>query len=189
MGSTTPLWVPLVVAIIGLLATIAGTIAGVLITQRRSDARNKVAWERERERERERWAREDAARTFELRREAYVEFHDVATQVWRVLFGLYVVRAASDLDQTGKYQAASFDVSKRIEFWDALEKVSVYGSGTIAEMAQEIGKLFREAEKNIDAALKLKRELEKLLKAIRADLGIPVGAIESPPATSGNRRE
>ena len=66
---TTPLWVPLVVAVIGLVATIVGTIVGVIITQRRSDRREKIAWERERERERERWAREDAARTFELRRE------------------------------------------------------------------------------------------------------------------------
>ena len=62
--TTTPLWVPLVVAIIGLVATIVGTIAGVLITQRRSDRRETVAWERDRQRERDRWAREDAARTF-----------------------------------------------------------------------------------------------------------------------------
>jgi hypothetical protein len=77
---TTPLWVPLVVAVIGLVATIVGTIVGVIITQRRSDRREKIAWERERERERERWAREDAARTFELRRERLDPGNDLNSQ-------------------------------------------------------------------------------------------------------------
>lgn len=71
--SQTPLWVPLVVAGLGLLGAVCGTIVGVLITQRRSDRREQVAWNRERERERERWAREDAMRTFEHR--AYERFY------------------------------------------------------------------------------------------------------------------
>ena len=72
--NTTPLWVPLVVAAIGLLGTFSGTIAGVLITQRRSDRREGLTWERERQRERDLWAREDALRTFEQRRDAYIGF-------------------------------------------------------------------------------------------------------------------
>jgi hypothetical protein len=43
---TTPLWVPLLVAGLGLLGTIIGTVSGVLITQRRSDRRELAAWER-----------------------------------------------------------------------------------------------------------------------------------------------
>ncbi len=73
---TTPLWVPLVVAVIGLVATIVGTIVGVIITQRRSDRREKIAWERER------WAREDAARTFELRRERLDPGNDLNSHYW-----------------------------------------------------------------------------------------------------------
>ena len=61
------LWVPLVVAAIGLLGTSVGTIAGVLVTQRRADRREGLARKREQQRERERWAREDALRTFEQR--------------------------------------------------------------------------------------------------------------------------
>jgi hypothetical protein len=57
VGGTIPLWVPLVVAILGLIGTVSGAIAGVVITQRRSDARDRAA----RKCERERWAREDAA--------------------------------------------------------------------------------------------------------------------------------
>lgn len=64
------------VAAIGLLGTIAGTIAGVIITQRRSDRREHVAWIRERDRQRELWAREDELRNFEHRRDAYVNFYD-----------------------------------------------------------------------------------------------------------------
>jgi hypothetical protein len=58
-------------AVLGLIGTAGGAIAGVVITQRRSDARDRAAWKRERER----WAREDAARTLDLRREAYIEFY------------------------------------------------------------------------------------------------------------------
>lgn len=74
--SQTPLWVPLVVAGLGLFGTVCGTIAGVLIAQRRSDCREQAAWERGREAELERWAREDALRTFEHRRTAYEQFYE-----------------------------------------------------------------------------------------------------------------
>ena len=84
--NTTPLWVPLVVAGIGLLGTIIGTIAGVLITQRRSDRRERESWVRERERERERWAREDALRTFEQRRDAYIDFYESLREMARTAY-------------------------------------------------------------------------------------------------------
>ena len=74
--SSTPLWVPLVVAGLAVL----GTLAGVLVTQRWSDRREASIWTRERQREQERWTREDMARTFEHRREAYVDFY-VAVKV------------------------------------------------------------------------------------------------------------
>jgi hypothetical protein len=74
--NTTPLWVPLVIAVLGVLGSVCGTIAGVVITQRRSDRREEERWARERERERASWAREDARRTFEERRDCYVEFEE-----------------------------------------------------------------------------------------------------------------
>jgi hypothetical protein len=55
----------IVVAIIGFVGTIVGTLGGVLITQWRSDARESSAWARESKHETDRWNREDAARTFE----------------------------------------------------------------------------------------------------------------------------
>jgi hypothetical protein len=83
--NTTPLWVPLVVAAIGLLGTV-GTIAGVLFTQRRAARREGLAWQRERQRERERWAREDALRTFEQRRDAYVGFYETLRATVRAVY-------------------------------------------------------------------------------------------------------
>ena len=74
--NSTPLWLPLAVAGIGLLGTIIGTVTGVLIAQRRSDRREREAWQRERDRERQLWAREDALRNFEQRRDTYVSFYE-----------------------------------------------------------------------------------------------------------------
>src|SRR3954454_22785344 len=77
----TPLWVPLVIAGIGVISTLAGSLGGVLITQRRSDRRDDKIWQRERQREQGRWAREDRARTFEHRRDAYVDFYAHLTAI------------------------------------------------------------------------------------------------------------
>jgi len=75
--------VPLVVAGIGVLGTLAGGIAGGLITQRWANKREDKAWARERERERERWAREDEARTFEHRREIFEDFYEAVKALAR----------------------------------------------------------------------------------------------------------
>jgi hypothetical protein len=70
--TTTPLWVPLVIAGLGLV----GTVLGVVITQRRADYRETLQWERMRTREREQWAREDVLRTFEQRSSCYIDFEE-----------------------------------------------------------------------------------------------------------------
>ena len=74
--STTPLWVPLVIAALGLAASIIGSIGGVIMTQRRADRREELQWQRDREREQDDRAREDALRTFEQRRACYVDFEE-----------------------------------------------------------------------------------------------------------------
>jgi len=74
--NSTPLWLPLAIAGIGLLGTIMGTVTGVLIAQRRSDRREREIWQRERDREQQLWAREDALRNFEQRRDTYVSFYE-----------------------------------------------------------------------------------------------------------------
>jgi hypothetical protein len=81
--STTPLWVPLIVAGIGVAGTLVAGIAGGLIAQRWANAREDKAWARERAREQERWAREDQARTFEHRREVIEDFYDAVKALAR----------------------------------------------------------------------------------------------------------
>ena len=81
--STTPLWVPIVVAGIGVAGTLTAGIAGGLITQRWSDRRDNKTWARERAREQERWRREDEARTFEHRREVFEDFYQAVKALAR----------------------------------------------------------------------------------------------------------
>ena len=67
---TTPLWVPLAVAFVAVL----GTLAGVIFTQLWNSRLDEKRWARETERLREAQAREDLNRSYEHRRAAYVEF-------------------------------------------------------------------------------------------------------------------
>jgi hypothetical protein len=84
--STTPIWVPLAIAALGLAASIIGSIGGVIMTQRRADRREELQWQRDRERDRDVRAREDALRTFEQRRACYVDFEEslrcTASEIW-----------------------------------------------------------------------------------------------------------
>lgn len=176
MDSTT-----LVVAILGLIGTAGGAITGVVITQRWSDRRDKASWERERERERERWAREEAARTFDLRREAYVEFH-AAVSSQRLDFDTVHTLRGHEL-KSGETRGPSFDVE--LEVHSAQEKVQVYGSSVVVAVAEKIRtRLMRtlnmldDAEVTAENLVELKLEEAELLRVIRADLGIPFGAIE-----------
>jgi len=67
--------VPLLVAGIGLIGALSGGVVGSVLTQRQADKRENIAWARERERQQEERDREDRARTFEHRREAYLDFY------------------------------------------------------------------------------------------------------------------
>lgn len=73
----------MVVAGIGVAGTLTAGIADGLVAQRWARQREEKAWARERAPERERWAREDEARTFELRREVFEEF-DQAVKLTRM---------------------------------------------------------------------------------------------------------
>ena len=48
--SPTPLWVPLLVAGLGIVATVAGTVSGVVLPRRKADQRDSLSWDRERKR-------------------------------------------------------------------------------------------------------------------------------------------
>src|ERR1700684_3432335 len=79
--SSTPLWVPLVVAGVGVLATLSATIFTQAWSARREDKRwsrdrevEERRWQREQEERREQWRREDRARWLDERRAVYAKF-------------------------------------------------------------------------------------------------------------------
>ena len=181
---TAPLWVPLVVAVVGLIATIVGTISGVLITQRRSDRREKVAWEREREREREVWAREDAARTFELRRQSYVEYYEAIDAFIRDYNDALLRSRVVSIDEATDMPDLSPE--KQRAYYAALDRVQLYGSSVVLkEVPSTTDCLIKAAlHRSLDATSELADHRSCLLKAIRTDLGVPSEAIKPPtPST------
>ncbi|MDG4778692.1 hypothetical protein O7614_03400 [Micromonospora sp. WMMD961] len=178
----TPLWVPLVVAVIGVLGTVAAGVAGVLITQRRSDRRDDKTWQRDRQRERERWAREDEDRTFEHRRESYVSFYEslkvMALMAYEKGYGFH---AEPELPRDWNRQ--TFAHLNRLRIYGrpavAMAAATAYNAawrwGQYCKHDDLDDPMFHDGQERYDEA-----EF-KLLLMIREDLGIPgdtEGAVE-----------
>jgi hypothetical protein len=108
--ASTPLWVPLVIAVLGVLGTVVGTVLGVVLTQRRSDRREDLQWTHMREREREQLAREDSLRTFDQRRIAYLEFEELLRTA---ALAVSDTRSRSELDE--EWQVPVFQSLLRLQ--------------------------------------------------------------------------
>jgi hypothetical protein len=175
MGSVS-WWVLLVVAAIGAIAT----VSGVLITQRRSDARDDMAWTRERERERERWKQEDAARTFDLRREAYVEYYAAMSSVVDQLRA----RMANE-----PFPIEPGQIGRAME--EAFTKVSIYGSKAVYECAKqaywECIAGMAEPKLTLEHLEEMHEQRNGLLNSIRRDLSIPRGQFWAMESVVGHR--
>jgi hypothetical protein len=168
----TPLWVPLVVALIA--------ICGVLITQARADKREVVARKHEQERERDRWSREDAARTFEHRRTVYADFYnangELGLWVHDYYDTLYVEPPDPDYDPELPLDWAAAE-------YKMLELLELYATPRVARLAHEAHLacmawgLQAEREPNKDKFRERQEQWElarrNLLAAIRQDLGVP----------------
>ena len=108
--SSTPVWVPLVVAVVA----VAGTLGAAFFTRRWADRREDQRWTREREAEetrwqrerderREEWAREDAARWLTERRTVYAEYL-LSLEAWKTAIRSAAVEAQNNgglLPETG----------------------------------------------------------------------------------------
>jgi hypothetical protein len=126
--NTTPLWVPLVVAVLTFIGTLGGALGGVVITQRSADKRERENRADEFKLERERWAREDEARTFEQRRDAYIEFYESLGQT--LVAVNYFFHEGADL--SGLPLQQGWDAPLLYHLW----KVEIYGSESIVALAQ-----------------------------------------------------
>ena len=88
MGSQVPVWVPIVVALVGL--------AGVVLAQVLAGRRERQRWQEDEAREDRRWQREREARTYELRAGAYAELIGALEAFDGVLYQARQVREAGE---------------------------------------------------------------------------------------------
>lgn len=180
--SSTPLWVPLAVAGLGVLGTLAGGVVGGAITQRRADRREGKAWARDREREHERWAREDEARTFEHRREAYIDFYAAVKALARKAYGHgYGFTDEPELpegwqdDAAGKLHRLEFYADRELAAAASKAYGAAWSWGVYGKYDDPDDPDFHERQQRYDDA-----ELE-MLGLMRNRLSIPEGDPELPP--------
>lgn len=176
--STTPLWLPLLVAALGIIGTVAGTVAGVVLTQRQASRRDELVWSRERTRERERWAREDAERTFNHRRDVYEEFYetlrDMTLLIYNFGIGLSEESESNDGHLPFDFQLQAFRKLQRLRLYalpataQAAEHAynSAWRWGDRTRFNQD-SEQFYEDQNDFDNAE------ERLRDAIRGDLSVP----------------
>jgi hypothetical protein len=161
--ATTPIWVPLVVALLGL--------GGILLTQRRADRREDARWQREREREQALWAREDAARSYEQRREAYVAFIKEFQRLWHELTSVAITRGLADFDP-------SFDYLDSL--YERLVQIQIFGTDEAANLAYAA---YRTLSGGVFGRKKIPNDvLGPLQSEIRRDLSIADRPHEPPAA-------
>jgi len=151
--ATTPVWVPLVVAILGL--------GGVLISQVLAGRREDARWQRERAREQDRWDREDSARSYEHSRAAYVAFFTEYNERWNAI-ALAQMQIGPGSEPLEDYLNGLYDLASQVE---------VFGT-------REAGKAARDAYRVLyDWAYRGKEiptdVLHPFQEQIRLDLGIP----------------
>ncbi|OIJ99730.1 hypothetical protein [Streptomyces colonosanans] len=153
-----------------------------MITQRWSDRRETVAWERERQRERESWAREDEARTFEHRRQAYVEFYEAVKALARTAYDhCYGFTEEPELEEG--WQSDAFAKLAQLQFYAdravAAAASAAYGAawswGQYGVHDAPDDPSFYERQQKFDEA-----ELEMLL-LMRESLSIPEADLTLPP--------
>jgi hypothetical protein len=191
--STTPLWLPLVIAALGIVGTVAGTIVGVILTQRQANRRDELNWARERARERERWAREDAERTFGHRRDAYAEFYEALGDMALLIQNFGLGMSEEPLDSDGHlpsdFQSQAFRKLQRLRLYaipattaaaeDAYNTALQWGEGT---------KFDQDNQQFYSRKSTFQTAEERLREAMRTDLSVPSTSAFwlGIPAPSGN---
>ncbi|GAB3022854.1 hypothetical protein [Mycobacterium bourgelatii] len=144
----------------------------------------------ETQREQARWAREDAARTFEFRRSTYVD-------LYRAAFGVLML-TMKYLGKVARREVGSDDpevASRDADLQTAMEAAQIYGSPRVlafAHRAQIAGVTYRMIVSQMhvaDIADELPKSaqewgtaLSELHNAIREELGIPNDDDDSPQA-------
>jgi hypothetical protein len=121
---TTPDWLLLTIAGLGLL----GTLAGVLVTQRWSDRREAANLVREQER----WRREDEARTFDHRRVAYSDFYESLQRMARRVYDY-----GMGLMDEGMTDEGELPFDWNLPTFDSLQHLQLYATPSVALAASD----------------------------------------------------
>jgi hypothetical protein len=157
--ATTPLWVPLAVAVVAVL----GTLAGVVFTQVWNSRLEERRWVRESDRLREAQAREDVNRTYEHRRAAYVDFLQEFERLQQIYWDSD--RAPTDLDDP------AFDgLSER---WAAVHLYGTYEADMKASECVHQLKLLALHPENASLTDDVANASADYFLQIRKDLGVP----------------
>lgn len=165
----------LIIAALGIAATLAGTLGGVLLTQRSADRRERALW-----------AREDELRTFEHRRIAYVDFYQANVDAQRSAAAYFSARGrGDDTVEWPPYPPLRAALALAEQRREVLAMYATPRVTTLARKAQEAYRMLvlearRQWEPDDDHDDQFKKRMDKcdtaaseLLKAIRADLGVP----------------
>lgn len=171
---------PLAAAALG----IAGTILGVVLAQQQASKRDAVAWQRQQRQ----WERDDEARTFDHRRDAYVDFYEQLRDMALIIYN-HGMGLSDEPDQVlldglpEGFQSSAFRSLQRLQIY-ATDAVALAASGAYSTCwrwgsAATYGKDddgFYARQEEYDQAA------GALLGSIRADLKVPNEQKERPPA-------
>jgi hypothetical protein len=190
--ASTPLWVPLVVAALG----VTGTFLAAYYTRRWADRREdqrwtrerqaeEARWKRERDERREQWEREDHARWMAERRLVYAEFlQRIDTWRWALVKAQGEIERDGDLSRQSTTELEDLDTSHR----ETYETITLLAPAEIVEMAASCSLTLsfwtdniagpvgddasEKAEENHRYEMDIPGEIQRLRKAIRQDLGV-----------------
>jgi hypothetical protein len=165
-ANNPPPWWSLMPTAFGLLSAIVGGVVGVIITQRRTDRRERQASDREADRERRSWHREDSLRTFENRRDAYADFF-VSLEIMASMADEFAGAGHEKELLHSKYQAEAFEKLRRLE---------LYASSKVSEAANAAYMAcwnLATLNSRTLARAAYDSQSENLLREIRTDLNVP----------------
>jgi hypothetical protein len=164
--TTVPTWIPLVVAVVGVLGTLAAAVFAQVWQTRREAER----WERERKREREIWMREDDRRYFDQEREAHMAFLREWQQIHITLWP----------HAKGQKQLNSGAGDPLAALHPRFLEVVVFGTPEAKELADKCMATLRKwgesegGDDEIAASAAMSSAFDSYVRQIRIDLGVTV---------------
>jgi hypothetical protein len=183
MGASTPLWVPLTIAVVGLTTTLGAAV----LTQWWASRREDVRWGRERDDRQQQWLREDSLRWQQDRQQAYARFvavlfewddHLSKARTARKMDMQYNMRTKLDWSEVDRLRRAAHDELALVQFMAPRSVSEAAGSAVTYREAFRVVYLEPEAIhiKELDEGWsRVHKSRSVLLAAVRENLGLEIG--------------